>query len=197
VFKLLVRLVGVLTGICVVSAVLLTLVREGTKEQIEYQQLKALMAPAVKVVLPPSDNDPIADRVKIIIGKGKKGREITVFPAKKGGKLFALAYTASANGHGGPVEVMVGITVEGKIVGVKVVKHAETPGIGTKVINSKEFMSQFIGKSWNSKIALSNAGGDIQAVSGATETSTAVTNAIANAMKLFPDIKQKLSSKLG
>ncbi len=196
-FKLLVRLVGVLTGICVVSAFLLTFVREGTKGQIEYQQLKALMAPAVKVVLPPSDNDPIADRVKVTIGTGKKARKITVFPAKKGGKLFALAYTASASGHGGPVEVMVGITVDGKILGVKVVKHSETPGIGTKVTNSKEFMSQFVGKTWNSKIALSNAGGDIQAISGATESSLAVTNAVANAMKIFQVVKQKLESKLG
>lgn len=194
--KLLIRLVVVLTGFCVVSSFLLAFVKEGTKKQIAYQELKARVAPAVKAVLPPSDNDPIAGRVKIVLeGQGKKAKKLTVFPAKKGGQLFALAYTAAAPGHGGPLEVMVGISVEGKILGVKVVKHSETPGIGTKAINSVEFLNQFKGKSLNSKIALTSEGGEIQAVSGATESSTGITKAVAKAMKMFPMVKQRLEQK--
>ncbi|MCD6320395.1 MAG: RnfABCDGE type electron transport complex subunit G [Candidatus Desulfofervidaceae bacterium] len=174
----------------------LALVKEGTKEQIEYQKLKALVAPAVKAVLPPSDNDPIADRIKVTLeGEGKKAKVVTVFPAKKGGKLFALAYSGVGSGHGGPVESLVAVTMDGKIIGVKVVKHSETPGIGDKVVNSPEFMNQFKGKSLNSKIALDSQGGEIQAVSGATETSTAITQSVANAMKIFPVIKNQVLQK--
>ena len=190
--KLLARLIGVLTAICMVASFFLALVKEGTKDQIEYQKLKALVAPAVKAVLPPGDNDPIADRVKIKLGKDKKAPVITVFPAKKGGKIFAVAYSGVGSGHGGPVEVLVAMTIEGKIVGIKVVRHAETPGIGDKVTANVNFLNQFKGKGLDSKIALTSQGGEIQGISGATETSSAVTQAVANAVKLFPQIKQKL-----
>jgi electron transport complex protein RnfG len=192
VLKLLLRLTAVLTGFCVVASFLLAMIKEGTKDQIEYQQLKALVAPAVKVVLPPSENDPIADRVKIALGEGKKAKVLTVFPAKKGGKLFALAYSRAGAGHGGPVEVLVGMTIEGEILGIKVVKHTETPGIGNKATDSLDFLNQFKGKTLSSKIALSGAGGEIEAISGATESSTAVTAGVAKVMKVFPIIKKQV-----
>ena len=84
------------------------------------------------------------------------------------------------------------MTIEGKIVGIKVVRHAETPGIGDKVTANVNFLNQFKGKGLDSKIALTSQGGEIQGISGATETSSAVTQAVANAVKLFPQIKQKL-----
>ena len=187
-----IKLIVVLFLFCAVSGGSLAVIKEATKDQIEYQELKARVAPAVKAVLPPSENDPIAERVKIQLGKKQI---ITVFPAKKGGKLFALAYGVAGSGHGGPIQVMVGIDIDGKILGVKVVKHSETPGIGTKAVNSQAFLNQFKGKSVTSKIALSKAGGDIEAVSGATESSTGITEGVAKAAELFEKIKSKLETK--
>jgi len=93
---------------------------------------------------------------------------------------------ASALGFG------LALSPEGKILGVKVVKHAETPGIGTKATDSEEFLSQFKGKGLGSKIALTAAGGEIEAVSGATESSAAITEAVSKGMELFLKVKDQI-----
>ena len=184
-----VKLIVVLTAFCVGSAFSLAFVRQATKERIEYQKLKILVAPAVKAVFPSYDNDPILERIKV---KLSEKEVINVFPAKKAGNLIGIAYEGIGSGHGGAVEVLVGIDLNGKILGIKIVKHGETPGIGTKVTESVEFLNQFKGKGVGSKLTLSAAGGEIEAVSGATETSTAVTEAVRKAIEIFPKVKQEV-----
>ncbi|RLB08949.1 MAG: electron transporter RnfG [Deltaproteobacteria bacterium] len=183
------KLIVVLTAFCAVSAFSLAFVKEATKDRIEYQKLKMLVAPAVKAVFPSYDNDPIMERIKVKLGKKQI---VTVFPAKRGGKLIGIGYETMGSGHGGPVEVMLALSPEGKILGVKVVKHAETPGIGTKATDSEEFLSQFKGKGLGSKIALTAAGGEIEAVSGATESSAAITEAVSKGMELFLKVKDQI-----
>lgn len=178
------RLAVVLTSICVGCAFFLTFVRGATKDRIEYQKIKLLVAPAVKAVFPSYDNDPILERIKVKISEEKI---VTVFPAKKGGKLIGIGYAGVGTGHGGPVEVMLGLTLEGKILGINVVSHAETPGIGTLPVESEEFLGQFKGKTLDSNIEE-----EIEGVSGATETSVAITEGVSEGMKLFPKIKEKI-----
>jgi len=186
-----VKLIVVLTAFCVCSAFSLAFVKEATKEKIEYQKLKILVAPAVKAVFPSYDNDPILERVKV---KLSEKEVINVFPAKKAGakkagSLIGIAYEGIGSGHGGAVEVLVGIDLNGKILGIKVVKHGETPGIGTKAVESQEFLNQFKGKGVGSKLTV---GGDIVAVSGATETSAAITEAVRKAIEIFPKLKEEV-----
>jgi len=181
-----VKLIVVLTAFCVGSAFSLAFVKEATKERIEYQKLKVLVAPAVKAVFPSYDNDPILERVKV---KLSEKEVINVFPAKKAGSLIGIAYEGIGSGHGGAVEVLVGMDLNGKILGIKVVKHGETPGIGTKAVESQEFLNQFKGKGVGSKLTV---GGDIEAVSGATETSAAITEAVRKAIEIFPKLKEEV-----
>lgn len=183
------KLIVVLTLFCAISAFSLAFVKEATKDRIEYQKLKLLVAPAVKAVFPSYDNDPILERIKV---KLSEKEIVTVFPAKKAGKLIGIGYETIGSGHGGPIEVMLALSLEGKILGIKVVKHAETPGIGTKAIGSDKFLGQFKGKGLGSKIALTGAGGEIEAVSGATESSTGITEAVSKGMELFSKVKEKI-----
>jgi len=69
--------------------------------------------------------------------------------------------------------------MEGKITGIKVVKHAETPGLGANA-ESDKFTNQFIGKENNLVIKE-----DIDSLTGATITSRAVTEAVNSATQLF------------
>ncbi len=183
------KLMFVLAAFCVVSAFSLAFVKEATKDRIEYQKIKLLVAPAVKAVFPSYDNDPILERIKVKISEEKI---VTVFPAKKGGKFIGIGYEAMGSGHGGPVEVMIGIDLDGRILGINVVKHAETPGIGTLATKSDKFLGQFKGKGLDSNTNLTGAGGEIEAVSGATETSTAISEAVSKGMELFPKLKDKI-----
>lgn len=180
------RLVVVLTGICVVCSFSLAIVKKGTEERIEYQKIKFIKAPALKAVLPEHDNDPILERVKVKIAPEKV---ITVFPAKKGGKLMAIAYETAGDGYGGRIEIMLAINVDGSIAGVKVMKCSETPGVGLKIVTEPWFCDQFKKFTVKDKFIL---GENVQAISGATISSTGTTKAIGEAVKWFDEIMKQL-----
>ena len=130
-------MVIVLTVICAVAGAALAMVQKVTKGPIEYARLKFIKEPAVKAVLSGYDNDPIKDRVAIEIGKDKKGKPLmlNVFPARKGGKTFAVAFEGSGKGYHGDIGVMVGINVgEKKLTGISIVDHSETPGLGARIV---------------------------------------------------------------
>lgn len=87
--------------------------------------------------------------------------------------------TAAAKGYGGEVPVMVAFDKEGQITAVKFLENTETAGLGQKV-HDKKFYSQFAGRS-NEKMSLS----DIDAITGATITSSAALTAINSAITAY------------
>jgi len=95
----------------------------------------------------------------------------------------------SKNGYGGDVQIAVGITKEGEITAFKVISASETPGLGAKSMED-EYASQFSGLSGLAPIGFSKTGAnrdnnEIDAISGATITTTATTNAVNAAIELF------------
>jgi len=93
---------------------------------------------------------------------------------------------ARGKGYSSTIETMVGVDIEGTVTGVKVLFQQETPGLGDKIeeIRSGEdapwFTRQFIGKSTLDNLTLTKDGGVIDAITGATISSGAVTNSIKN-----------------
>ena len=103
--------------------------------------------------------------------------------AKKepGGYVFI----ARGKGYSSVIETMVGVGMDGKITSDKILSQQETPGLGTKVIESRSnendpswFTKQFIGKSAEDNLRVKKDGGGIDAVTGATITPRAITNSI-------------------
>ena len=91
------------------------------------------------------------------------------------GESVGFAYVAEETGYGGIIKVMVGVDDETEqIIGVIILEHAETPGIGNK-IEDESFRNQFIGKTVTDPIAL---GKDIQGITGATVSSHGVIHAV-------------------
>ena len=83
-----------------------------------------------------------------------------------------------AYGYGGEVKVITGINRNGEITGIDILSHSETPGLGANAENP-EFTSQFVGKTANIGVSRGKAeGNEINAMSGATITSNAVTQAV-------------------
>ncbi|HMB30587.1 MAG TPA: FMN-binding protein [Desulfohalobiaceae bacterium] len=190
------KMVLVLTIVTGVWGCALSLVKIATQDQIEYQRIKNIKAPALKKALTVEyDNDPIKDRTKIVIGKNKRGKPIerTIFYAKNNNEIVAVALEAYGTGYDGDVGVMISITIpEKKIGSIAVTTHTETPGVGTKAINSQAFMGQFkdqpIGKNF------SPSGGYIDAVTGATYTSHGIQKAVQKGIKIFKKNKSKILS---
>lgn len=98
------------------------------------------------------------------------------YAGKAGDVLVGYVAQATAKGYGGEVEVLLGMDLNGVITGINVggANFAETSGLGSKV-KEPAFMGQFAGKSGQLTV-----GGNIDAVTAATISSTAVVNA-ANA----------------
>jgi len=173
----------VLTLICAASGFILALVHKVTKEPIEYAKLKNIKEPAVKAVLTGYTNDPIKDRIQIPMGKDKKGKPValTVFPAKKDGKTFAVAFEGTGGGYNGPIGVMVGVNLtDKKLTGISVVSQAETPGLGAR-ITEKQFTDSFAGKPLDKDLSVDS----INAISGATFSTKGTVAAVNQARSLL------------
>ena len=107
-------------------------------------------------------------------------------------KLGYVFDVTSKNGYGGDVQIAVGITNEGEVTAFKVIAASETPGLGAKSMED-EYASQFSGLSALSHIAFSKTGAnrdnnEIDAISGATITTTATTNAVNAAIDMFNSV---------
>ena len=95
----------------------------------------------------------------------------------------------SKNGYGGDVQIAVGIKNNGEVTAFKVIAASETPGLGAKSMED-EYASQFSGLSAEAPIGFSKTGADrnnneIDAISGATITTTATTNAVNAAIDMW------------
>jgi len=186
------RMILVLSLICGLSGLTLASVRQATSERIEEQVLTFVQGPSLEQIFSDYDNNPVKDRKTFDLPSGP----ITVFPALKNGKLTGVAFETFGKGYGGDIGVMVGFDIDGsKLEGVGITTLKETPGLGARVVEP-EYRDQFKGHS-TASIALKKQGGDIQAISGATISSTGTVAAVNDAVKIFNQIKDKLPTAWG
>lgn len=188
-----IKMVMVLTILSSFSGALLAAIRNGTKEKIEYQQLKFVKGPAIRNILKGASNDPIVDRFKIKYNDIEKSFFVGVFD----GKANTIAFESFGKGFGGEIGLMVGVNIKAdKIIGVNVTTHSETPGLGSKAKDDPDFVAQFKGFPIIDPIKVTNDSGKINAMSGATITSRAVCMAATDAGKIYQQLKPQLVEKL-
>ncbi len=106
----------------------------------------------------------------------------SIYIASKNGSPIGYAASVSPNGFGGALELMVGISTDGSVAGIKLVSHSETPGLGSRV-SEDSFLGQFSGLS--GKISL---GSDVDAITGSTISSKAVTSGVNSALAAYESI---------
>lgn len=105
----------------------------------------------------------------------------SLYRADNGGYVVS---TVCSEGYGGDVSVMVGITKDLTINQVKIMSMSETPGLGAKA-SEPEFIGQYDGLSAGITVVKNTTPADnqIEAISGATITSKAVTKAVNAALE--------------
>ncbi len=162
-----------------------------TKKPIADQELKQQLA-AIREVAPPFDNNPKAEACTLNIDNIR----CIVFPAREKGKLNGAAVEAATmEGFGGEVTLMVGFNSKGEVLDYKVLKHAETPGLGSKMqewFRDPKGDRSIIGKNPGVvKFRVSkDAGGEIDAITGATISSRAFLGAVKGAYDSYMRIKK-------
>ena len=127
----------------------------------------------------------------------KRCADVDYFEVSGSGKPVGYCLNVVARGYGGPIHMLVGIDREGIIMGVRILTHSETPGIGARINevlpgdNRPWFLEQFVGKSGRT-VALKK---DVDAVTGATISSNAVTSAINSSVNEFLSKMKRESSR--
>jgi len=112
---------------------------------------------------------------------------IEYFEAMNGPALVGYCLKVTGSGYGGYMHIIVGIDTGGVIKGLRILQHMETPGLGSKIneirLGESEpyFLKQFIGK--NARTI--SVGNGIDAITGATISSKAVTDAINKTVTEF------------
>ena len=152
--------------ICTLAGLLLAWVDDLTAKPIA-EAKRAEMTDALGRVLPKCDNVPSEDTVAITAG----GRDWLFYIARNGESYAGCAFeTASSKGYGGVIVLMVGVSADGAVRGIRVLDQKETPGLGAKV-DSPEFCDQFedmpIGSNWT----VAKDGGDVDEITAATISS--------------------------
>ena len=172
--------VGVLLAICIIIPLALSVTNKVTVKKIA--ELEAANSKKNMQSLIDADN----------FEECENG-EITYYAAINGGKTAAYIFTESSKGYGGDVSVMTAIKPDGTVAGVAILDvSGETPGLGQNA--AKEcFFSQYIGLKKGVSVLKNGAkaeNNEVDAVTGATITSTAVTRAVNKALDDFEKVKE-------
>lgn len=168
-FALIAKPTLILTAICTIVTLLLAMTNMLTVDKIAANAAQKA-AESRKKVLAAEDYKPL-------------DQDGNVYGAyDENGKMIGVVITTSASGYGGKIEVMTGIRANGEISGVNVLSMEETPGLGARG-KEDSFLRQYKGHD-SSDLAVSKDGGDIDALSGATITSRAITKAVNEAVAL-------------
>lgn len=199
--------------ICLLAAGLLAKVNEVTEAPIA--EAKALkLEEAIKNVVPAFDNNPVAESYKVATDSGDS---LLVYPAKRGDDIVGFAVNSySNNGFSGNIQVMVGFDTENTIINYAVLSHAETPGLGSQMVDwfkpqvqefslieklfgfevkQSEANSSIIGENpETTKFEVSNDGGDIDAISASTITSRAFLEAVRRAYAAYTESENYTST---
>ncbi|MFO7839272.1 MAG: RnfABCDGE type electron transport complex subunit G [Desulfosalsimonadaceae bacterium] len=188
-----VKMVLVLTILSSFSGGLLAAIRNNTQDRIDSQVLKFVKGPAIKKILEGASNNPIQDRFSLQVDGTERNFFVGVYEGEPG----VVAFETKGSGYGGDVGTMVAVNVRtGKIHGVSVTTHNETPGVGARVETHEDFKKQFQGVEIGTETNVKKDGGDIIPMAGATITSRAVCTAVRRAGNLYNKVKPRIQKQL-
>lgn len=181
----------ILTAITVISGLALGVVYEVTKAPIASAK-EAAKQEACQMVYPEADEFEAVDvdqeaAEKAIKDLGVNATVDEAYVAKMGGdEVGYVVTTTDKEGYGGNIQISVGIMKDGTVNGISILSISETAGLGMNAAEPK-FYNQYAGKQ-TTQFYVSKDGGEgepIDALSGATITSRAVTGAVNTALGYY------------
>jgi electron transport complex protein RnfG len=187
------RLVGALAIVLIASATALGLswmdrLTEARIERNAQEWIRSRLAALIPDSL--HDNDLLEDTVTArspdLLGTA---RPVTIYRARKAQQPTAVVlHTIAPDGYRGPIELLVAIAADGTLIGVQVVRHGETPGLGDAFDNrNADWLPKFAGRSLDDppqqRWAVRPDGGEFDAFTGATITPRAIVKAVRRALE--------------
>jgi len=177
----------------VAGTTLVALTEYSTSEAIAENERQVLLR-NLYALLPRDrlDNDIATDTLELsaatLLGTDKNS---TAYRARLGGEPVAAIFNSVApDGYNGKIHLLVGVYIDGSLAGVRVVKHAETPGLGDAIeIRKSPWIDVFAGKSLTNpsqdRWRVKRDAGDFDQFTGATITPRAVVAAVRNTLLYY------------
>lgn len=191
------KLILVLSLICGISAAALTVVRVSLEDRIDMQNDFYVRGPALEQLFEKPANDILKNKIMLSIDN----ETYPVFYTTEKNKIRGLAIEAPGRGgYGGNIMIMIGIdAIKDKIIGMEIIQHSETPGVGSK-IEKDSFRKQWNNLIIKESIDLRTNGGTIDAISGATYSSKAVVDGTIRIQNIvnehFDEIESLINEKI-
>ncbi|NEZ04201.1 RnfABCDGE type electron transport complex subunit G [Wenzhouxiangella sp. XN201] len=187
----------ILAGLGLAAAVLLAGLDQFTRERIaDERQQRALAAVSAMLGEIGYDNDLLDDTARL--GIPDLAEPAVVYRARQDGKPVAVVMdVVTSAGYSGDIRLLIAADVDGTVLGVRVVEHRETPGLGDKIERRRsDWIEQFDGRSlveppaedW----APDRRDGAFDTLTSATITSAAVVDAVKRALQAFESGKGNL-----
>jgi electron transport complex protein RnfG len=170
---------------------LVSLVFHATKDKIAVNKRNALLQ-NLQAVLPQAsyDNDLANDIIQ--------QDTYTIYRARKAGQpVAAVISTSTTQGYNGEIRLLIAININGEIMGVRVLSHQETPGLGDKIeLKKSDWILDFQHKSLQhtplSQWAVQRDGGMFEQFTGATITPRAIVNKVKTTGLFFLQHQQSI-----
>jgi len=190
----------VLGTFAIVGTTMVAFTFDQTKEQIKENHKQATLK-SIHQLIPPvmHDNDLFTDIIRITDLKLLGSKEpVTIFRARRDNKpVAAILKVIAPDGYTGKIYILVAINYNGKLAGVRVVNHKETPGLGDAIeIEKSDWILQFndrslvnpTKKNWRVK----RDGGHFDQLTGATITPRAIVKAVHKALLFYKQHRDEL-----
>lgn len=189
-----------LAGFALLASALLGVADMNTRDEIKLRLEEDLQALLTEVIpMNVYDNNLLKDTIYISTANDDLGtNKVLVYIARIDGKVSAVSFTLTASGgYSGDINLIMGVDKTGKILGVRVLAHAETPGLGDKIEVSKStWILDFVGDSLQNltakEWAVKKDGGVFDQFSGATITPRAVVKGVHKGLKFFRNHQAEL-----
>jgi len=186
--------------IAAVLTALLALVASLTRERIVSNE-QAWIRQRLDALVPPAthDNDLLADSIAVtapdLLGSSQP---VKIYRARRNGTpVAAVLRPIAPDGYRGPIELLVAVGPDGRLFGVQVIRHQETPGLGD-AFESRDvhWLERFRGRSLTDpppqRWTVRRDGGDFDAFTGATITPRAIVKAVRNALEYYQRNSQRI-----
>lgn len=173
-----------------ISIFLVALTQQSNVERIKYNEDQLLIKQLGELVQD-YDNDIVQQKYTLKVELHGVDQILNIYPAKKQGRVFAfLVEHTYPKGYSGNIRLLTGIDNQGKLLGVRVISHKETPGLGDKIESRKsDWIKRFSGLSLSDpkrdRWKVKSDGGVFDAFTGATITPRAIVSATYQLLEFF------------
>jgi len=185
----------IISMICMVT---IFIINETTKDKIKINKQKAALSIITEVLPLQYDNDLFTDKIILDVpDKINDTGSITVYRARLNNQPVAISLMpVIAKGYNGNISLIIGISYDGGVTGIRVLQQNETAGFGDQVHQNKTDWLQIFNNTSTANLpekkwAIRKDGGEFDQLSGATITSRSIINIIYKTLEYYLENKDK------